>query len=128
MATIILCIGSAEDSHIQEVEKNVKLLDNDARIVLFNPLCGGHFIEITVDSSCELSSSCLIVVDGERIPAESIKSVWYRWKPAVLSADEDLQGMDLAKNFASIFLYSFLYANLMKICIHFSWCKIMRAL
>ena len=59
MATIILCIGSAEDPHIQEVEKNVKLLDNDARIVLFNPLCGGHFIEITVDSSCELSSSCL---------------------------------------------------------------------
>ncbi|XP_073252135.1 uncharacterized protein [Porites lutea] len=98
MATIILCIGSAEDPHIQEVEKNVKLLDNEARIVLFNPLCGGHFIEITVDSSCELSSSCLIVVDGERIPAESIKSVWYRWKPAVLSADEDLQGL-IAKDF-----------------------------
>ena len=67
-------------------------------------------------------------MDGERIPAESIKSVWYRWKPAVLSADEDLQGMDLAKNFDSILLYSFLYANLMKIFIHFSWCKIMRAL
>lgn len=120
MATIILCIGSAEDPHIQEVEKNVKLLDNEARIVLFNPLCGSHFIEITVDSSCELSSSCLIVVDGERIPAESIKSVWYRWKPAVLSADEDLQGMDLAKNFDSILLYSFLYANLMKNFIYFS--------
>lgn len=48
------------------MEKNVKLLDNEARIVLFNPLCGGHFIEITVDSSCEVSSSCIIVVDGER--------------------------------------------------------------
>ena len=121
MATIILCIGSAEDPHIQEVEKNVKLLDNEARTVLFNPLGGGHFIEITVDSSCEVSSSCLIVVDGERIPAESIKSVWYRWKPAVVSADEDLQGMDLAKNFDSILLYSFLYANLMKNFIYFSW-------
>ena len=127
MATIILCIGSAEDPHIQEVETNVKLLDNEARTVLFNPLGGGHFIEITVDSSCEVSSSCLIVVDGERIPAESIKSVWYRWKPAVVSADEDLQGMDLAKNFASVIFYSFLYANLMKNYIYFSWCKIMRA-
>ena len=93
MANVILCIGSAEDPHIQVVEKNVKSLDNEARVVLFNPLCGDHFIEITVGNTSEDSSSCLIVVDGERIPAESIKSVWYRWKPAVLSSDEDLQGM-----------------------------------
>lgn len=46
-----------------------------------------------------LFPSCVIVVDGERIAAESIRSIWYRWKPAVLSADEDLQGV-IAKDFA----------------------------
>ncbi|KAK3744585.1 hypothetical protein QZH41_016105, partial [Actinostola sp. cb2023] len=98
---IILCIGNEKDPHIQEVEKHVKTLDNGARVVLFDPLCGSHFIEITAGStvSAEISSCCLLVVDGENIPAESIKSVWYRWKPAVLSADEDLQGL-IAKDFA----------------------------
>ena len=100
MANIILCIGSVEDPHIQEVDKHVKLLDSKARMVLFNPLCGGHYIEITAGNTSELSPSCVVIVDGgERIPAESISSVWYRWKPAVLSADEDLQGL-IAKDFA----------------------------
>jgi len=92
MANIILGIGSEEDPHIQEVSKHVKSLDSEARVVLFNPLCGGHFIEITAGNVSERSPSCLVVVDGERIPADAIKSVWYRWKPAFLSADEDLQG------------------------------------
>lgn len=87
MANTILCIGSAEDTHIQEVDKQVKSLDSEARVVLFNPF--HHYIEI---STSDLSPSCVIVVDGERIAADSIRSVWYRWKPAVLSADEDLQG------------------------------------
>ena len=99
MANTILCIGSAEDPHIQVVGKHVKELDSEARLVLFNPLCGSHFIEITAGNLSELSPSCTIVVDGERITAESIKSVWYRWKPAVLSADENLQGL-IAKDFA----------------------------
>lgn len=98
MANTILCIGSAEDPHIQEVDKHVKSLDNVARVVLFNPLRQGHFIEITAGNISELSPSCVVVVDGERIPAESIKSVWYRWKPAVLSADEDLQGKLLTRS------------------------------
>lgn len=101
MANTILCIGSAEDPHIQEVDKHVKAMDRKARVVLFNPLCGSHFIEITTGNhrSDELCSSCTVVVDGERIAADSIRSVWYRWKPAVLSADEDLQGL-IAKDFA----------------------------
>lgn len=101
MANTILCIGSAEDPHIQEVDKHVKAMDSKARVVLFNPLCGSHFIEITTGNhrSDELCSSCTVVVDGERIAADSIRSVWYRWKPAVLSADEDLQGL-IAKDFA----------------------------
>ena len=99
MANTILCIGSAEDPHIQEVDKHVKAMDSEARVVLFNPLCGSHFIEISAGNLSEQSPSCTIVVDGERITAESIRSVWYRWKPAVLSADEDLQGL-IAKDFA----------------------------
>ena len=92
MANTILCIGSAEDPHIQEVDKHVKSLDSEARVVLFNPLIGSHFIEITTGNISEHTTGCVVVVDGERIPAESIRSVWYRWKPAVLSANEDLQG------------------------------------
>lgn len=92
MANTILCIGSAEDPHIQEVDKHVKSLDSEARVVLFNPLIGNHFIEITTGKISEHTTGCVVVVDGERIPGESIGSVWYRWKPAVLSANEDLQG------------------------------------
>lgn len=99
MANTILCIGSAEDPHVQEVDKHVKAMDSKSRVVLFNPLCGSHFIEITAGNLSELHPSCTVVVDGERIAADSIGSVWYRWKPAVLSADEDLQGL-IAKDFA----------------------------
>lgn len=74
-------------------------MDSKARVVLFNPLCGSHFIEITAGNHSEPYSSCTVVVDGDRIAADAIKSVWYRWKPAVLSADEDLQGL-IAKDFA----------------------------
>lgn len=96
MANTILCIGSAEDPHIQEVDKLVKSLDSEARVLLFDPLCGDHYIEI---STSKLSHSCFIVVEGERIAAESIRSVWNRWKPGVLSAEEDLQSL-IAKDFA----------------------------
>ena len=99
MANTILCIGSAEDPHIQEVDKHVKAMDSKARVVLFNPLCGSHFIEITAGNRTEPYSSCTVVVDGDRITADAIRSVWYRWKPAVLSADEDLQGL-ISKDFA----------------------------
>lgn len=99
MANTILCIGSAEDPHIQEVDEHVKAMDSKARVLLFNPLCGSHFIEITAGNRSEPYSSCTVVVDGDRIAADAIRSVWYRWKPAVLSADEDLQGL-IAKDFA----------------------------
>ena len=96
----ILCIRSLEDDkdpHVQAVSEQVQLLDNEARFVCFNPHSEGHFIEITAEEAdCELSSCCVIVVDGERIPAESITSVWYRIKPLALSGDEDLQGRSSA--------------------------------
>lgn len=73
-----------------------KSLDSEARVLLFDPLCGDHYIEI---STSKLSHSCLIAVEGERIAAESIRSIWNRWKPGVLSAEEDLQSL-IAKDFA----------------------------
>ena len=95
----ILCIGSAEDPHVQEVHKQIKAIDSEARIVVFNPLSGNHLIEITAGNPSELKPSCSIVVDGKAIVGDAIKSVWYRWKPAVLTADDDLQGL-IAKDFA----------------------------
>jgi len=99
MANIILCIGKPGGPHTREVEKQVKSLDSAARLVHFYPLCGKHFIEITAGKISEHSPSCLVVVDGERIPAESIKSVCYRWGPELPSKDDDLQGL-IAKDFA----------------------------
>ena len=102
MAKTILCIRSLDDDldpHIQAVLEQVKLLDNEAKFVCLNPYSRGHYIEITAGKDSELSPSCVIVVDGDRIPAQSITSVWYRMKP-VLKGDEDLQGRSfIFKNF-----------------------------
>ena len=95
MAKTILCIRSLDDDldpHIQAVLEQVKLLDNEAKFVCLNPHSRGHYIEITAGKDSELSPSCVIVVDGDRIPAQSITSVWYRMKPVILKGDEDLQG------------------------------------
>ena len=99
MANIILCVGSVEDPHILSVDKHIRALDSEARIVLFNPLCAGHFIEITTGNVSQETPSCTVVVGDERISAKSIRSVWYRWKPAALSAKEDFQGL-IAQDFA----------------------------
>ena len=90
MANTILIIGLLGDPHIDEVEKQITALDCKATVVLFNPFLDGHFIEINAGNVSELSSSCLFVVDGQRIAANSIKSVWYNLKPRM--PDEDLQG------------------------------------
>ena len=95
MAKTILCIRSLDDDldpHIQAVLEQVKILDNEAKFVCLNPYSRGHYIEITAGKDSELSPSCVIVVDGERIPVQSITSVWYRMKPVILKGDEDLQG------------------------------------
>ena len=90
MANVILLIGSDEDPHIVEVEKHIKALDNQARVKLFNPLCGSHCIQIAFGNHAQASSSCTIVVDDERISADSIKSVWYRWNSMFLTEVKDL--------------------------------------
>ena len=92
MANTILLIGLEEDAHIREVQKQIKKLDSEVKVVLFNPHSDGHFIEITAGNVSELSSGCVIVVDSERIPAKSIKAVWYYLKPPMPPQDEDLQG------------------------------------
>jgi len=100
MANIILLIGLEEDAHIQEVQKQIKKLDSEVKVVLFNPHSDGHFMEITAGNVSELSSGCVIVVDSERIPAKSIKSVWYYLKPPMPPPEEDLRGR-FARDFAS---------------------------
>ena len=88
MANTILFIGGTEDPHIQEVDKHIKTMDSEAKVVLFNPGCGSHSIEIAAG---KLGPNCTIVVDDERITAESVRSVWYRWAPAVFKADQDAE-------------------------------------
>ena len=93
MANTILVIGLLGDPHIDEVEKHITALDCKATVVLFNPFLDGYFIEINAGNVSELTSSCLFVVDGQRIAAESIRSVWYNLKPRMTRMlDEDLQG------------------------------------
>jgi len=101
MANTILLIGLEEDAHTQEVQKQIKSLDSEVKVVLFNPHSDGHFIEITAGNVSELSPGCVIVVNGERIPAKSIKSVWYYLKPPMPPPDQlqDLQGQ-FARDFA----------------------------
>lgn len=102
MANTILFIGKEEDPHIKEVYKHVKAMDNEVRVVVFDPFCGSHFIEISVGNPAELTPSCTIVVDdGERIAAETIRSVWYRFNSMAIKIPEpnnDLQGV-IAKDF-----------------------------
>lgn len=89
------------DPHAEDIEKYVKSLNSEARFVHFYPVTEGYFIEINADNNSEEGPECVIVADGERIPAESINSVWYRWGVGCrkISEDEDLHTC-IAKDFA----------------------------
>ena len=94
MAKIILCLGNeiSEDPHIDKIEKLVKALDSDAKVVRLDPVIDSNFIEVNIaNTSKKTPPSCFVIVDGERIPAESITSVWYCWNPVGQRA-ETLQG------------------------------------
>ena len=97
MRNTILCIGHPENPHVLEVEKYVKLLDKEAKWVVFQPDFDGHFIEITAGNVSGFTSNCVFVVNGERIPAESITSVWDYLKPWNTPENQDLQGKSLTK-------------------------------
>jgi len=101
MAKTILFIGNEDNLHVKEVEKHIKTLDSEARVVLFNPHSDENFVEITAGNVSGLKPCCVVVVNGERVPAEAIKSVWFYLKPPMPSPDdhEDLQGR-IAKDFA----------------------------
>jgi len=60
----------------------------------------GHFVEITAGNVSHSTPSCLFVVDGERIPADSITAVWYLWNPVTRQMDKGLQGY-IADDFAT---------------------------
>ena len=102
MRNTILCIGHPENPHILEVEKYVKLLDKEAEWVVFQPDFDGHFIEITAGNVSGFTSNCVFVVNGERIPAESITSVWYYLKAGKTPEDQDLQGNYLISRYGKV--------------------------
>lgn len=89
------------DPHAEEIEKYVKSLNSEARFVHFYPVTEGYFVEINVDNNSEEGPECVIVADGERIPAGSINSVWYRWGVGCrkISEDEDLHSKAFVDNF-----------------------------
>ena len=57
-------------------------------MVIFQPGLDGHFIEINGGNKTEFS--CVLVVNGERIPGKSITSVLYYLKP--ITQADDLKG------------------------------------
>lgn len=93
MGKIILCIGNAVsyDCHIDRIEKHVKALDSEAKLVRLDVEVDSNFIEINTGGNPEKATSCFVIADGERIPSESITSVWYCWIPYYPETD-DLQG------------------------------------
>lgn len=92
LKTTILCIGHPENPHIQQVQRHVKSLDNEGRMVIFSPGLEGHFIEITQGNLSDETSGLVFIVDGERVSSNSITSVWYNVKPGIQENNEDLQG------------------------------------
>lgn len=91
MAKVVLCIGHdlLEDPHTAVIEKHIKALDSKARFVRLDPMCDSNFIEINTrgKTSENTTPSCLVIVDGERIPAESITTVWFCWNLAGYKGD-----------------------------------------
>ncbi|XP_067042419.1 uncharacterized protein [Acropora muricata] len=88
----ILCIGSPENLHIQEVQKHAKELDKEAKMVIFNlERESDVIIEITTDGN-EPSNNCTFIINGERMLAKEITSVWFYPRPLGPPEREDVQG------------------------------------
>lgn len=94
---IILCVGSRRDPHVNEVQAYLRGINSDLKLILFNPLCVNHYIDITVTSS---SSSCVITTGDHQTMAESVRAVWYLWHPRKFSDGDSLDGAFIAKDFA----------------------------
>ncbi|KAK2572811.1 hypothetical protein P5673_001800 [Acropora cervicornis] len=95
MGKIILCIGNSVsyDCHIDSIEKHVKALDSEAKLVRLDIEVDSNFIQINTGGNPEKATSCFVIVDGERIPSESITSVWYFWMPCYPETDNLLEFM-----------------------------------
>ncbi|XP_031561719.1 uncharacterized protein LOC116297599 [Actinia tenebrosa] len=94
---VTLCIGSHHDPHINAVETKVKLLANDLKFVLFNPLRNDHYIDISLENNKPYS--CVITTGDEQVSSNRVQSVWYRWKPEKFY-DGDSMYDTLTKDFA----------------------------
>jgi hypothetical protein len=94
---VILCVGTNYDPHINAVEAKAKLMANDLKFVLFNPLRNDHYIDITLENNRPFS--CVITVGDEQVSSDCIRTVWYRWKPEKFYTGDSMYDA-LAKDFA----------------------------
>lgn len=95
---IILCVGSRKDPHVNEVQAYLRGINSDLKLILFNPLCVNHFVDITVDNNS--SSSCVLTTGEHRTMADSVRAVWYRWFPRKFSSGDAVDNAFIAKDFA----------------------------
>lgn len=95
---IILCVGSRKDPHVNEVQAYLRGINSDLKLILFNPLCVNHFIEITVDNNSK--PTCVFTTGEHRTVAESVRSIWYRWFPRKFSDGDGIDDAFIAKDFA----------------------------
>lgn len=100
MGKIILCVGNklTDDPHVHFVAEKVKALDSEARVVLLDADLDSNHIEINTGRTSKDATSVFVIVDGERIPAESITTVWYAWNPHPPETS-NLQGSDISSVF-----------------------------
>lgn len=91
MVNTVLCVGQPENPHVQEVVKEIKALDSEAKVVIFNHLAGdSNFIELSGGNLPE--PGCVLIANGERIPGDSITSVWFYPKPNMPEDNQNVEG------------------------------------
>jgi len=95
---IILCVGSRQDPHVNAVQSYLRDINSELKLILFNPLCTNHYIDITIGN--DSLYSCVITTGEQRTCAESVRAVWYRWKPKKFSAGDSVDDAFIAKDFA----------------------------
>lgn len=106
MVNTVLCVGQPENPHVQEVVKEIKALDSEAKVVIFNHLAGdSNFIELSGGNLPE--PGCVLIANGERIPGDSITSVWFYPKPNMPEDNQNVEGK--TKSLLSEFLFIYIY-------------------
>ena len=114
MVNTVLCVGHPKNPHIQEVVKEIKALDSEAKVMIFNHEDGdSNLIELTGGNLPE--PGCVLIANGERIPAESITSVWFYPKPHIPEGNQNVEGMLNAFCHNSVLFICFLHSSMVKL-------------